>query len=1521
MSAPEAKTFPEVLREELAAFGPKAEQKEQARSDPIAEAHNTRLAGLAFSGGGIRSATFNLGVLQALADMHLLRKFHYLSTVSGGGYIGSWLTAWIHRRGGRVDEVAQGLRTRWKEHWGEAPEEIRFLRRFSNYLTPKLGWLGADTWTLVAIYLRNVLLNMIALVAGMVFCLALPRGIGVLVSLPWIRGWIAVLFGLLLLLATTWIVCNLLFLQRRQRDVWAGDWLVKGGDHVRELQRPPAANGEEVLSSGEEFGDFVLDLKFKLTSLGGKGRLLLRASKPNEKEKWEVQIGRGVTGKLAGQPPEKWPFEQIEPNEPDRLRIVCIGRNLTARVNGRQASAPREARDVPERGAIMLQQSPGLVVTEILLRPIDFSPWFTRQGWVQWLIVLPFLLAGVLSLLLLGRPGSSSSWIWREMIWWAAIATLVAVIAHAIEFFPEKIRSRRDRKRSEDQPRLPSNPAKEKTHQTISRLVWAFIGIVIGGATGGLVLGWFHHTWPQSPGNFWPRLTWGPPLFIVALCLVLVLYIGLRGADLSEWVREWWSRLGAWLLIYAIFWAAVLALAFYAPLLLEWLAGHLKSALAAISFTWVATTISGLFAAASPATGKGASSPWLGLLAKIAPYVFIIGLLAALSWGVNSVFKTAAAVGAETESKSSAVELNLTVQGKGQPPIDVELKPKTSPAPWSDLSRHHWETLADAHLQPPPGGSRARGNAELGILLLGSFLVAWFLGIRLDINAFSLHMLYRNRLARCYIGAANARLRNPHAFTGFDKNDDINLANLSLTNKGLAEANDPEWDKEKSGPYPILNCALNLVGGSELAWQQRKAASFVFTPKYCGYDFPELPPGFCSTSGTEGTPAYASSRGPLTLATAMTISGAAASPNMGYHSSPAAAFLMTLFNVRLGWWIGNPRHTKTWIRSSPNWALPWLVAEMFGLTRAEGRYIYLSDGGHFENLGIFELVRRRCRFILACDAEQDGNFGFDGLGNAIEKCRTDLGIDIELDVDAIRKRDEHGHSGWHCAVGKIRYDKADPDAQAGTILYLKSSLTGDEPTDVLRYAARVEEFPHESTNDQWFGESQFESYRALGHHIATTAFQVVDTPENLSRLTTERVFVQLEQRWTPASSALGTVFQRRGETLNKLYETLRTEPNLRFLNEQIYPEWRTLVAQTKDAPPMPNPAAWLPEKYEELRAGFYFCNRMIQLMEDVYHDLHLEHEHSHPDNRGWMNLFTHWTWSRMFRVTWTISGANSGARFQSFCQRHLELEVGRVFLSRMRPPDASLLQSVESESLAFLSRKVPGLRGGLRVYLIHIAPSGTDDDGPKFTAGFILLAAGKQAPLAIRYFRVSDHLRRMGVARRALYRLLYDDMRQQVGSARFQPIGLELIDVPPGTPEMPTPEDCTRFCQLYRGVQLELEGVFRNTAKVSRSIQQGAEELRNYWLDEDKRRKWLVVKNPDGSSDSEMLFSLRDLKPGDGELQGKWYFADRTNSPVRVRLDNGEVAVTTYFLPTGTARDEMTRRWEYALDRLAQIAK
>ena len=141
------------------------------------------LTGLAFSGGGIRSATFNLGIIQALAELRLLRQFDYLSCVSGGGYIGGWLSAFIHLKcNGRVEDAESLLHAGGNEH-----SAIRFLRSYSNYITPRASFFSADTLTAVATYLRNLYLNLVLLLLVLSGVLLLPR---LLVWFArWLTGW------------------------------------------------------------------------------------------------------------------------------------------------------------------------------------------------------------------------------------------------------------------------------------------------------------------------------------------------------------------------------------------------------------------------------------------------------------------------------------------------------------------------------------------------------------------------------------------------------------------------------------------------------------------------------------------------------------------------------------------------------------------------------------------------------------------------------------------------------------------------------------------------------------------------------------------------------------------------------------------------------------------------------------------------------------------------------------------------------------------------------------------------------------------------------------------------------------------------------------------------------------------------------------------------------------------------------------------------------------------------------------
>ncbi|HXQ38247.1 MAG TPA: hypothetical protein VN843_29850, partial [Anaerolineales bacterium] len=163
-----------------------------------------------------------------------------------------------------------------------------------------------------------------------------------------------------------------------------------------------------------------------------------------------------------------------------------------------------------------------------------------------------------------------------------------------------------------------------------------------------------------------------------------------------------------------------------------------------------------------------------------------------------------------------------------------------------------------------------------------------------------------------------------------------------------------------------------------------------------------------------------------------------------------------------------------------------VLEEAFGMTDDENKYVYLTDGGHFENLGIYEMVLRRCHLIVISDAAADPEYNFGDLGNAIRKVRIDLGVPIEFTAMPIFGQDAKDYDkrkGMYWAIGRIRYSCIDADAQDGLLIYIKPAVYGTEPGDVLEYKKSHPTFPHQSTADQFFDEPQFESYRILGSHV------------------------------------------------------------------------------------------------------------------------------------------------------------------------------------------------------------------------------------------------------------------------------------------------------------------------------------------------------------------------------------------------------------------------------------------------------
>jgi hypothetical protein len=378
-----------------------------------------------------------------------------------------------------------------------------------------------------------------------------------------------------------------------------------------------------------------------------------------------------------------------------------------------------------------------------------------------------------------------------------------------------------------------------------------------------------------------------------------------------------------------------------------------------------------------------------------------------------------------------------------------------------------------------------------GLLLM--FLIAWTLGWFMDVNRLSLHNFYRFRLAECYLDAVNGvPLRRLPKKTR-DPNRPAKGAKAKVP--WLPDENSllPLWrmaDRANDGPYPIINSALNVTKKGELSLQRRKALNFIFSPKFCGFHHEGGATEMLAEHAYRRTkdflaqrdnlisinPAWSGDNKQVMLAEAMAISGAAASPNQGNHTSPAVAVLLAMFNIRLGAWVGNPRHSEGWEKMPTRHGWRLLMDELLARTNDEQEFVYLSDGGHFENLGLYELVRRQCRIIFCSDADCDQRYEFKDLLNAMERVYVDFNAKIEIDFTRIKPSGNSGYCRTPFAVGSITYT----DGTTGALVVFKPAVTRNSWEVVADYDASNRYFPHEPTTNQWFDEEQFEAYRLIG---------------------------------------------------------------------------------------------------------------------------------------------------------------------------------------------------------------------------------------------------------------------------------------------------------------------------------------------------------------------------------------------------------------------------------------------------------
>jgi Patatin-like phospholipase len=1120
------------------------------------EALDLDMVGLALSGGGIRSATFCLGILQGLAELGLLRRLDYLSTVSGGGFIGGWLTAWIKREGD-VANVEMQLKPNRIEQRGavrltgdkqretrvldEEPEPIRHLRAYSNYLAPRPSLFSADGWVLIAIYLRNLLLNQVVFLVTsvvLVLCvLAIVQVAAIIAYTPDVQAW-----------------------------------------NVKDLreQRMYAGAGATINALGSPIAGAIVSSQADLPPVwrGGSSPL------PNHvRDPLCYWIFYGILAVLLG--------------------VACWNIYLSTE---KIAEADWAAQTKTDLHA----DPPRLRTEKRLFRQRILLPLVSAACCAALFSLYHF---GPLPTERLSQLGE------RDRLRDVLAVACFFMIVYGVLHLPSLELSRSLKRLGDPAQRPARSELAKQIGLYILRIVFAVVIAGIGGALFYAAV-FLLHMEICSEGaaleDFWVPsvVTLCPPMLLAVLVLIGFVQTGFEGQGLTEAQREWRSSLGGYLLALAVGWFALFGVVLFGP----WLWYRLDESLqtwgpALLTAIWSSVVGGGVLAAWSPLTGSDRSSDrpggWrLEILAKAAPFVFLAGvlvLIVVLAASIVSGFQIHNAQDyIQRIDSANALELSGVLKGPSTP---------------------------------------AALN-KLGLFMFFApvgFVFACLLSWRFNINIFSMNGLYANRLIRCYLGASRRKRvestrerppgagmnvvgpdRNPNAVTGFDPNDDLKLCQLQ-TAAEMPDLDRKETERGYRGPIHLICTALNLVQGEELAWQERKAESFVLTPRYCGG----------STTAYRPTETYSAG---LSLGHAMSISGAAVSPNWGFYSTPSVTALLTLFNARLGAWLGNPRK-KTWMDFGPRLGLLYLLKEMLGRTNDHSDYVYISDGGHFEDLGVYELIRRRCRFIVACDGGADPNFSLQDLGNMIRKVRIDFGVRIEIDVEALRAVGDEKRSGSHVAVGKILYGDVDctaasaakkdpdplfrPENEEGVFVYIKAALTGDEPPDLLNYAAEHPDFPNQTTLDQFFTESQFESYRALGYHSATAALENATlycsaTASGYNR----ELFREIYELWCPPPPDFTETYLESNKDYLAVQDALRTDPRLRFLSAELNPE----TAGNKEL---------LRDRAEErvgtiINAERHMVLRMLTVLEDAWFGLHLDRYQQAPYHNGWMEIYHRW---------------------------------------------------------------------------------------------------------------------------------------------------------------------------------------------------------------------------------------------------------------------------------------------------------
>ncbi len=1002
---------------------------------------------LSISGGGIRSATFALGVLQGLAGAGILDKFDYLSTVSGGGYIGSWLSSWARRHTSgisgvqadlvRADTAVAGIRSESEPSHTNGnretivktdlpltktdpePKPVRHLREYSNYLSPQLGLTSGDTWTMASLYIRNLTLNLLVLVPLLAAVLAIPRLFSLL-----LRHDVLYRQQTLLIVMVAALAIGFGFLGMTRPTVhgrFAGAkffrWIsTNGGFFVCIVALTVAATAMSLYWAQEAHKvPLTLDWPWALaaivaTTVLPSGIYYIRYWKTTAVERHErmrrhsawkkpaAEFGGAVLGVLTAAfllaLLAHKVFDHPLAEVPDLTSLPPFLRSLLSSV---PVSELYVCFSVPLVLLVFFMQATVFVGLSSKFNEDYDREWWGRAG--AFLLMSAFFLAAGSAISVFGPV-----FLYRAPVILSSIGGVSGLIAGLAGF-------------SSKTPANDKEKGKEKGSKTSA----------VSGIISALAV----------------------PLFVVVLLAAISLgttvLIQLIKSDKVPPIKAWSEQFES-----------------------------------TATYTQTANTATGSKLETKYETDK---TPYLSLATVNG--IRHLQNVHATDWPILGGIFGAAFI---------AFLLSFSI-GVNRFSMHALYRNRIIRA-YLGASRYHREPDTFTGFDPHDNLQMYELHPDLiwptSFSDPGAFVTqlqrnAGTAGVEQEIwNALdnqTRHWIENGHLVDAAL--TNSLIQDLNRILVEEKlaepeGADTPAARMRANRKALTYTFRTSLRPRQGAPLHVVNTALNLTAGEKLAWQQRKAESFTVSPLHSGSFY----------VGYRNSREYGGTDG-ISLGTAVTISGAAASPNQGYHSSPAMAFLLTLLNVRLGSWLGNPGTAgkNSYNLAHPKSNLHPLGLELTGMSNDQSSLVYLSDGGHFENLGIYEMVLRRCRYIVISDGGCDPKFTFEDLGNAIRKIRTDLGVPIDIKKMYMYPRtpDSAFPEGRYVATAAIRYSAIDGNAadKDGTLVYLKAGLYSETyfPKDVYNYATESADFPHETTADQFFSESQFESYRALGRHV------------------------------------------------------------------------------------------------------------------------------------------------------------------------------------------------------------------------------------------------------------------------------------------------------------------------------------------------------------------------------------------------------------------------------------------------------